>query len=363
VSHYEERLERDLAKIRDRIADVTHRVEEGVKNALQATLTLDRKLANITILGDRAINREIRQIDHMCHAFVVRHLPSAGPLRFVSAALRLSVALERTGDYAVTVCREVVQLRSPVAGTVLRDIELIGHQAQNVFHQATKAFQDENADQARSVHSMATQVEDTFRKVYEDLLMTAEQDGHSPKQLFSLLTILQSLKRVSDQADNICLLTLFTALGHTKDRKVFRILFVDERNACLSQMAEGYARKAFPENGVYESAGWAPAERVDPAIVEFMDRQQVDVRAQKPDLVSPLTEDHRHYHIIISLQGKAKPFLEEVPHRTVLLEWDVGTCPENLEDEGAEAQLEDCYRRIAHEIRELMEMLEGPDVE
>ena len=46
-------------------------------------------VANDVVLGDRRVNRKIRDIDHMCHAFIVRHAPSAGHLRYVSAVLRL----------------------------------------------------------------------------------------------------------------------------------------------------------------------------------------------------------------------------------------------------------------------------------
>ena len=56
----------------------------------RALLTLDRDLAYATVLGDKPINREIRELDRLCHAFVARHLPSAGHLRFVSSVLRLT---------------------------------------------------------------------------------------------------------------------------------------------------------------------------------------------------------------------------------------------------------------------------------
>ena len=70
---------------------------------MHALLTRDRELAAEVILGDLPINREVRAIDALCHAFVARHLPSAGHLRFVSSVLRLNVELERIGDYAVTI--------------------------------------------------------------------------------------------------------------------------------------------------------------------------------------------------------------------------------------------------------------------
>ena len=68
---------------------------------------------NEVVLGDLVVNRRVRKLDSKCHAFVARHLPSAGHLRFVSSVLRLSIALERVGDYAVIIARELAQLESP----------------------------------------------------------------------------------------------------------------------------------------------------------------------------------------------------------------------------------------------------------
>jgi len=365
VSHYEQRLDKDLGEIRERIDDVVARIETALGNALQAVLEHDRRLANLTILGDRPVNRSVRVIDRMCHELVVRHLPAAGPLRFVSAVLRLNVALERVGDYAVGICRKTVQAEGPPPPAVARDIELIGHQARNIFHLAAKAFQENSAEQAETIRESARQVEEIFERAREDLFLAAREREHPPEDLFKWSSVLQTLKRVGNQADNICRLTLFAATGKTREHKIFRVLFADKHNSCLSQMAESYARRTFPENGTYESAGWEPCQALDPAFIQFMDRRGVDLHDAQPKLLSPTPKKDRHYHIIIGLEGSARPYLDEVPYRTVLLEWDVGSCPEELRGETDEAVLEECYRKIGHEICQLMEMLEGsyPDLD
>ena len=77
MSHYEERLERDLNEIRSRVRAISDLVEEQVRDGAQALLTNDGTLASEVILKDRIINRETRAVDHLCHGFVVRHLPVA----------------------------------------------------------------------------------------------------------------------------------------------------------------------------------------------------------------------------------------------------------------------------------------------
>ena len=90
MSHYEERLEQDLGKIREQIAAMAGKVEEGLKNAVRALQTGDCKLASTVILADHPINRSMREIDRLCHAFIAVHLPSAGHLRLLSSAVRPS---------------------------------------------------------------------------------------------------------------------------------------------------------------------------------------------------------------------------------------------------------------------------------
>jgi len=361
VSHYEQRLERDLAEIRRRIEDVVGRIEANLADALRAVLEHDRRLANLTMLADRPVNHSIRVLDRLCHELVVRHLPTASPLRFVSAVLRLNVALERVGDYAVAICRQTAQAEGPPPPAVAKDIELIGHQASSLFHLAATAFLENSAEQADTVRKTARQLEAIFEKAHEDLFSAARQEQQPLEDLFKWSSVLQSLKRVGNQADNICRLTLFAAAGKTKQRKKFRVLFVDRRNTCLSQMAAGYACRTFSQSGAFSSAGWEPGKAIDPAVFAFMDRQGVDLREAKPKLLRPTTEQDRHYHIIIGLEGSPRDHLDQVPFRTVLLEWDLGECARMLEGQPDETTLQDCYHKLGNEICRLMETLEGSD--
>jgi phosphate transport system protein len=84
MSHYEERLENDLTRIRNSVSDMAEKVETAVKNALHALHTGNSKLAAATVLADHPINRSMRRIDQLAHSFIALHLPSAGHLRMLS---------------------------------------------------------------------------------------------------------------------------------------------------------------------------------------------------------------------------------------------------------------------------------------
>lgn len=353
MSHYEERLERDLKTIRGRVADVGAQVDEAVRNGVNSLLRLDRNLAAQTILGDHPINRATREIDRLCHAFVARHLPSAGILRYVSSVLRLTIMLERIGDYGVTIARESVQLTQPAPESIARDVEMLCDQSVRMLRSAMQAFEEGSADRARGTKAMADQSGTISARVFLDLLREGEAGTRPVKDLFALLLVLNRLDRVSDLAKNICEETVFVATGQSKEPKVYHVLFVDEHNAFRSVMAEAIARKGYPEGGEYASAGWNPAAAVEPEVLAFLDERGHDLHDRKPCRLRPSLESLNEYHVIVSLAGDPMPHLEEVPYHTVVVTWDVG------EGGKSDEAMEGLYRDLSTRIRDLMETLRG----
>ena len=358
MSHYQERLEMDLAKIRAEVADVGHKVGKAVHDAVHALLTHNRELANETALGDHPINRQVRRLDQACHAFVARHLPSAGHLRFISSVLRLNVELERVGDYAVNIARQTTVVKGEISATVARDVELLSSQAGGMLEQALKAFLESNAELARGTKGLADQADATFAKVWRDLLEAGTNGTHPLRDLFAFLGVFERLSRVSDQAKNICEETIFSATGETKKPKVYDVLFVDEKDDCATQMAVAYARKAFPGSGRYSSAGFAPAAALDPRCAAFLDANGYGVEDLEPALWEETGEELAAHHVIVSFAGDIAERVE-IPFHTIFLEWEVSSPPEDADDARAAELLAGKHREIGQRVRELMETLRG----
>ena len=354
MSHYEERLERDLERIRERVAQAGIHVDEALRAAERTFRTGDRNLASETILGDHRINREIREIDKLCHAFVARHLPSAGHLRLVSSVLRINVELERIGDYAVTVCREAVQLTKPPPSSIFEDLEVMAEQGRTMLAQAMQAFREGNPDLARGTMAMAKQASALTHKMWQDLLREGEKESRPISDLFALLIILNRLERVSDQAKNICEETVFAATGETKEPKVYSVLFVDETNTRWSQIAEAYARKSYPESGVYRSAGWSPGTEIDEETRAFLHASGLDFDGASPTAIADLPAGLAEFDVVVGLGQNAHRHLDETPFHTTIVQWDIS-------DEEAAPSLESGFAALTLEIRDLMETLRGPN--
>ncbi len=359
---YEERLERDLNRLRERVAEVAAQVEQALKDALRAVLHQDKRLANQTVLGDLPINRAIRAIDKACHFFVARHLPTAGHLRFISSILRMIIALERIGDYAVTMAREAKVLSRPLGDDIKRDLERMADEAFHMLHQAIEAFNDRNAELAKGTMGYAYQVDHTFSDAFDLLVNKGEEDAYPMVDLFGILIIFNRLERVSDQAKNICEETVFAVTGETKKPKVYRVLFLDEADDCRSQMAVAIARKAFPEGGNYTSAGLQPATAVDPACAAFMAAHGHELSGSAPRRFEEIPEDWKDNHVVVSLEGSVERYVPEVPFHTIALEWEVPTPPAaGVSVEERAAAFEAIYQQLSASIGDLMETLHGEE--
>jgi phosphate transport system protein len=361
VTRYEERLERDLHEIRSRFRAVSNLVEEQVRDAVQALLAHDDDLANQVILKDRIVNRGTRALDRLCYRFIVRHLPVAQHLRFVSSVLRVDVALERVGDYAVTICRYSRRCSAPPPGDIARDIELMAQQARQSLAESLKAFQEEDVEVARKALGLTLPVDSTHDKAFDDLVTAGEGSRIPVGDLFAHARAFYSLLRVSDQAQNIAEETLFAVVGDTKSPKVYRILFVDRANDCRGPLAEAYARKMFGECGAFTSGGWDPADSVRPEVTGFLQEHGLPTEDLRPKKVEDLMAEPRHYHVVIGLDDKSREMVGELPYKTVFLNWDLGPCPFGEGDPAAEERLEGMYRQIATRLADLMEILRGPD--
>ena len=359
MRHYEQRLEQDLVAIRDEIKTMGDRVQHAVKHAVHALLTGDRVMSNRIILEDGYINRGARELNRLCHAFVARHLPSAGHLRRVSSVLQANIALERIGDYAVTLCRDQKQLTKPPEGTIARDIELLAKECRTMLHQAIIAFEQENADLAKGTMVMGDQIEHTFSHIFPDLLTLGENGERSLKEVFALVSTLTHIERISDQAKNLCEEAVFLVTGEEKPFKVYRIVFLDEHNDCLSQMAEAIARKTFPGSGNYSSGGRHAAESLRNDMVEFMGRHGYSFTDVHPRALDLLPEELEEVHVVVSLEGPITDYIDEIPFHTIDLEWNLPELPP--EGAGDERHWQEIQQALELNIRGLMEALRGKE--
>lgn len=354
MSHYEKSLEADVEKIRAGVLGVAAAVEANLEAALRALTRADRDLAYKTILLDHPINRGVERVDDICHHFVVRHLPSAGHLRFISSVLRMNVELERIGDYAETICHEVASLTGPIEGHFRLSVDAMGRDALDMYRSAVDAFREQNDAKARQTMSAARAIERDFHVAYEQLASEGEEGVGSTRDRFSKLVVLSSLERVADQSKNLCEEVVWALSGERKRRRPMRVVFFDPTNEVLGPLAIAAARKSHPTVGAYFMAASSPADHVRSDVHEFLEGTGHDLTAVTPTAVTGLPGELSDYDVFVSLQGQYSDYIERVPFGSAAVNW---TVPDG------DASVEDRYRSLLSNVVELMDTIRGPEAE
>src|SRR5947209_692750 len=318
TSHYEESLQRDRKSIQNKILEMSKLAQRALRDALKALVERNRVLAYAVILRDQYIDELEKEIDRLCLEFLVRQQPAGAHLRFAYATIKINLELERVGDYAESIARQVLKISSLQPPPSFDKFVAIANLSIPMLQQAVEAFVQQDPQLAKS--TMVTEEEvDTLRDGINAALMQQRQEGKIPLEaLTPLLTIARRFERVSDQAKNICEEVLYMCTGEYakhKGTEVLRVLFVDNGNSCRSQMAEGIANALNRAEFVFSSAGLDP-KPMDGRTVSFLAEKKIDISRHSPKAVSQIP-NLDHYQVIVALAKEAQKVFPPPPTKTV----------------------------------------------
>jgi len=322
--HLEALLQHDIDQINAKVHEMARLDEQALNRALLAFLNRDRQLAYSVILRDQYVDELETELDQLCLEFILRHQPAAGHLRFVFAASKIVKELERIGDYAESIGRVVLQLRSVDMNIPTDLFTALASESIPMLHDAVSAFLDKNVELAHATLAKEPQVRQ-LRDALTTNLVEWRQQGLIPLEALSpLATIARRFERVMEQATNICEEALYFATGeYVKHRRGdgFRILFVDDADECLSPMAEGIARHMQLDRLSFAACGVAVGN-LNPYAVRFLGEKGIDISKHVPNSLDGI--DHpEQFQVAVALTRKAESAIANLPTKTLKLTWMV----------------------------------------
>jgi phosphate transport system protein len=361
--HLEWLLQRDIDLIRSRLLDMARLDEEALTRAFGAVLRRDRQAAYSVILRDQDIDALETELDRLCLEFILRHQPVGGHLRFVYSASKVVNELERIGDYAESIARQVIIIGDQSFDVPTDRFSEIANLAIPMLHNAVRAFVDKNPDLARTTMAVERRVNQVRDSLSDDLVQW-RQEGRLPLEALSpLITVARRFERVSDQATNICEEALYFATGeYLRHRPIegFRVLFVDETNGCLSRMAVAIGGALGAKRFAFAGAGLTAGD-VDPQTVRFLAEKGMDISREAPKAASDIP-DLDQVQVIVALCKGAEQVIPRRPAKNVGLDWFI---PDPSKVAGTPDEIRAAYQRayetLSANIRDLVQAILGND--
>jgi phosphate transport system protein len=366
TTHLEESLERDIERIRHNIREMAALAERALKDSVKALVENDRQLAFAVILRDQYVDEKEKEIDRLCLEFLIRQQPVAGILRFVYSTIRINLELERVGDYAESMARQLLRLSAlPRTEIPTEGILEIASLAIPMLHDATDAFVRQDPELARRTIATEPTVDILFSRLNAQLFGLFHEGRIPLETMDPLMNIGRRLERVSDQARNICMEVLYMCTGEYAKHsgaEAFRVLFVDEHNSCRSQMAEAIAQSLNQPKFIFFSAGIEPRP-IDATTLQFMKEKGFDLQRATPKALFQVPYID-HYQVIVTLAKETEKAFPPQPRKMVSLDWSV---PDPSKVKGTPEQVraayESAFQFLSSQVRDLVEAILGNKIQ
>jgi hypothetical protein len=267
----------------------------------------------------------------------------------MASTIRVNVILERIGDYAVTICREALQLDAPLPEKFSARIDSLADDSIDILSGARAAFRQGNAERAIALMDAVKRLETGMDGFYDELF--AEDDRMDATTMMVIFAIFNIFKRVGDQAKNICDQTVFAIHGVKKLPKTYRILFLDQPGSGTAHLATAIGRKNFPGSALFTSATPGTSEPVSPALLEFLHETGLPDEDLQSERLEALERALSDYIVIVSLKGPVTNYIRKMPFHTSALDW---TLPDDT-------NCVEQYRQLRGNIIGLMGLLAGDE--
>lgn len=212
-----ESLDRALREIKDNVLRMGSLVEEAIRAALRALVEHDAEAALAVIKGDARINEMQRAVSTLITTTIATQGPVARDLRFLLTIDHVSYELERMGDHAGSVAKQVRKLAPLPPLKQYVDLPEMAELAAQLVHGILRALVDVDQDEARRVASGDDQIDELYHRTFDEVLDLMRADPDNVDRGARLLFAAHYLERIGDRVTNIAEDVVFLATGEIED--------------------------------------------------------------------------------------------------------------------------------------------------
>ncbi|MBC9179212.1 phosphate signaling complex protein PhoU [Pseudoroseomonas ludipueritiae] len=211
--HISRSYEEQLKKLREMVARMGGLAERQVADAAYALIRRDTELAGEVIGRDGEIDQLERDIENFCVRLLALRQPVASDLRFVIAAMKVSNAIERIGDYARNCAkRAVVISQQPQIGG-FQGFQYMSQLVQQNLKEAIDSLVNQDATAAERVWAADANVDEVYNGIFRELLTHMMEDARNITAATHLLFVAKNYERIGDHATNIAETVFYAVRG------------------------------------------------------------------------------------------------------------------------------------------------------
>jgi phosphate transport system protein len=216
-------FEDELRNLKVQILKMGSLVEEAIARSIKSLVERKSALAHQVLENEARINAYDVNIDEECIRLIALRQPTAGDLRFITTAMKITTDLERMGDYAVDICERALELNDEPQLKPYIDIPRMAEIAEGMVHDALQAFLEKNNALAYEVVNRDDEVDQLTVQIFNELLLFMIKDSSTITRAIKISYISKYLERIADHATNLAEMVVYMIEGkmirHIKDQE------------------------------------------------------------------------------------------------------------------------------------------------
>lgn len=210
-------LDREQRDIKDSVLRMGLLVEEQIRAAMAALIAHDADAALAVIVGDRQINEAQRHASSQIARTIATQGPVARDLRFLLSLDHVTYELERIGDHASSVAKQVRKLAPEPPLKEYVDLPAMGELAAQLVHGILRALVDIDQVSAREVAARDDEIDALYHKTFSEIVDLMRADPDNVERGTRILFAAHYVERIGDRVTNIAEDVVFLASGEVED--------------------------------------------------------------------------------------------------------------------------------------------------
>lgn len=210
-------LDRGEQAIKDEVLRMGSLVEEQIRAAIAALVNHDADAATRVIHGDARINEAQRAISTLVSTTIATQQPVARDLRFLLSLDKVAFELERIGDHASSVAKQVRKLAPEPPLKRYVDLPRMGELAAELVHGILRALVDIDEGMARQVAARDDEIDNLYHQTFGEVVDLMRADPGNVERGTRILFAAHYIERIGDRVTNIAEDVVFLASGEVED--------------------------------------------------------------------------------------------------------------------------------------------------
>jgi phosphate transport system protein len=203
LTNMREAYETQLAQIDIALVAMADLVGTAIRNATDALLADDLTVAELVIAGDAEINQLNADVEEISLLIAALEAPMATDLRLVMGAIRISGSLERMGDLAVHIAKQVrLRYPSPSIPAELSDtFKKMGLAASKIVEQTGEIIATRNTGLADEMNKFDDILDNLHRELFTVVL--SDDWAHGVEAAIDVTLLSRFYERFGDHAVSV----------------------------------------------------------------------------------------------------------------------------------------------------------------